>query len=391
MNTIGIAIGATGLSLILIFIWMISLSIRKKRLEAEKKAREEAYRKTLERMREQEKKDRLFKAESGHVPTMLFLAKEAERNNLKEALFWYERAANFDNINGMYGVVRVCGKIREDVLIKEKTKFWQQFIRAVEGDLAAKLATGEALIYGRGTEVNVAKGVELIQEAAESQHIDAMLFMGDWCVSKDNLSPSPQDSFYWYSRAAEINSLEAMIKLGLNYLDGVGVVRDHAKGCYWLERAAEKGHPEAMYLAGKAWIEQGANGNEVAYIWLFLSAAFGHKPAISLRDQVGTKIGVDSVVELQFLAKPLQRKIATYAVSNHGIIRALNKFYKRSVPIPKKGEDIDQEARVEESKNEGGSQVNVLTDQLETESAPAPLDFSHSPIDKSPMDKPKVP
>ncbi|MGL6054260.1 MAG: tetratricopeptide repeat protein, partial [Vibrio metschnikovii] len=71
MNTIGIAIGATGLSLILIFIWMISLSIRKKRLEAEKKAREEAYRKTLERMREQEKKDRLFKAESGHVPTML--------------------------------------------------------------------------------------------------------------------------------------------------------------------------------------------------------------------------------------------------------------------------------------------------------------------------------
>lgn len=199
MNTIGIAIGATGLSLILIFIWMISLSIRKKRLEAEKKAREEAYRKTLERMREQEKKDRLFKAESGHVPTMLFLAKEAERNNLKEALFWYERAANFDNINGMYGVVRVCGKIREDVLIKEKTKFWQQFIRAVEGDLAAKLATGEALIYGRGTEVNVAKGVELIQEAAESQHIDAMLFMGDWCVSKDNLSPSPQDSFYWYS------------------------------------------------------------------------------------------------------------------------------------------------------------------------------------------------
>ncbi|MCG6451030.1 hypothetical protein K6U33_09245, partial [Vibrio parahaemolyticus] len=135
MNTIGIAIGATGLSLILIFVWMISLSVRKKRLEAEKKAREEAYRKALERQRDQERKERLYKAESGHVPTMLYLAKEAERTNLREALFWYEKAAHNDNITGMYGIVRICQRIRDDVILKEKAKFWQNCIQGQEGDL----------------------------------------------------------------------------------------------------------------------------------------------------------------------------------------------------------------------------------------------------------------
>ena len=40
MSTMGIAIGATALSLILVVIWLISLSLRKQRLEQERKARE---------------------------------------------------------------------------------------------------------------------------------------------------------------------------------------------------------------------------------------------------------------------------------------------------------------------------------------------------------------
>ncbi|MEI8631502.1 hypothetical protein P4S72_03980 [Vibrio sp. PP-XX7] len=40
-----------------------------------------------------------------------------------------------------------------------------------------------------------------------------------------------------------------MIRLGLNYLKGVGVQRDHRKACYWLERSGEKGNAEGMYHA----------------------------------------------------------------------------------------------------------------------------------------------
>lgn len=389
MNTIGIAIGATGLSLILIFVWMISLSIRKKRLEAEKKAREEAYRKALERMREQERQERLFKAESGHVPTILYLAKEAERTNLKEALFWYEKAAQFDNITGMYGIVRICQKASDDIILRDKGKFWQVLIRALEGDLSAKFEAGQALIYGRNTEVNVSRGLSLIQEAAEEQYIDAIIFMGEWCVSKDNIAPAPSDSTFWFSKAAKLNSFEGMMKLGMNYLQGVGVPVDHGKGCYWLECAAEQGHAEAMYHAGEAWVERGAHGNAIAYIWLFLSAFFGYEQAKGLRDKIGSQIGVDSVVGLQSLAKPLQKKISALTVNRHAIIRALNKLYKRTVPVPLKGEELDDDEivpLVSDTSLEDDTESIFTEIEEEEQEAPSPkpahLDFSQTVMDR---------
>ncbi|MBY8287063.1 tetratricopeptide repeat protein [Vibrio fluvialis] len=388
MNTIGIAIGATGLSLILIFVWMISLSIRKKRLEAEKKAREEAYRKALERQRDEERKERLYKAESGHVPTMLYLAKEAERSNLREALFWYEKAAHNENITGMYGIVRICQRIRDDYILKEKAKFWQNYIRGQEGDLGAKYETGRALVHGRGVEVDVSKGIAMIQDAAEDQYIDAILFMGDWCVSKDNIAPAPGDSTYWYSKAAKLNSLEGMMKLGINYIKGIGIAADFQKGVYWLERASEKGHAEAMYHAGQAWIDRGANGNAIAYIWLFLSAFFGYEPAKSLRDQVGGRIGVDSVVGLQSLSKPLQKKISSGTVSKHSIIRALNKLYKRGIPVPKKGEAMDDDGIADNVSDtlldelDGSVFDEASAAETPAEEKPSALNFSQTSMDK---------
>ncbi|EGR2488898.1 TPA: tetratricopeptide repeat protein [Vibrio cholerae] len=384
MNIIGIAIGATGLTLILIFVWMIVLSVRRKRLEEERRAREEAYRKALERNREQERKERLFKAESGHIPTILFLAKEAERNSLKEALFWYEKAAHLDNIPAMYGIVRVCQRIREDVIAKEKAKFWQTCVRGVEGDLAAKFETGMAWLYGRGVEVNVSRGIGLIQEAAEANLIDAILFMGGWCVSKDNIAPTPSDSTFWYEKAARMGSAEGMMRLGQNLLHGIGGASDFPMACYWLERASEKGHPEAMYHAGEAWIDRGAHGKAIAYIWLFLSASMGYEPAKNLRDLVGGKLGVESIVGLQALAKPLQRKLATSSVTKHSMIRALNKLYKRQIPIPTK-DVVDPLAEQEAESLIDLIEPNALNDLPHV--ASERLDFSQGPIDSLPFDK----
>lgn len=334
MSSMGIAIGATGLSLILIFVWMISLSMRKKRIELEKKAREAAYRRAMQKAREQEIKEREFKAETGHIPTILFLAKEAERGNLRKAYYWYDKAAKLDNVTGMYGVVRLSERMREDVILKEQANFWRIAIAGVEGDVEAKFATGKALIFGRGTEKNIPKGLQLIQEAAEEKCIPAILYMGDWQKSPDNLARNEADALYWYMRAAEEESPEGKVQVGLCYLYGTGVEQNHQKACYWLERAAESGNAEAMYHAGEAWKDNGKTGNAIAYVWLFLSASFGYEPAKVLRDKVAANIGVDVVVGLQAIAKPLQRKLSSGAVKKHSIIRALNKVYSREPYFP---------------------------------------------------------
>ena len=143
MNIIGIAIGATGLLLLGMFMWMLALSIRKKRLEQERKEREIAYRKAIEKARIQEQKERHFKAETGHVPSILYLAKEAERNNIKEALYWYDKAAHLDNVNGMYGIVRLSMKRKEDLILREQANFWQLAIAALDNDMSAKFEMGQ--------------------------------------------------------------------------------------------------------------------------------------------------------------------------------------------------------------------------------------------------------
>ena len=399
MSSMGIAIAATGLSLILIFVWMISLSMRKQRLEAERKAREAAYRKAMQKAREQERKERAFKAETGHVPTILYLAKEAERENIKQALYWYDKAAKLDNVTGMYGVVRLAERMREDVILREQANFWRTAIAGLEGDVEAKFATGKALAFGRGTEKNIPKGHQLIEEAADEGCIPAMLYMGEWQLSPENASGQRADALFWFMKAAEQDSADGKIQVGLCYLNGIGTEKSMVKGCYWLERAAECGSAEAMYHAGEAWKDTGKTGNAIAYVWLFLSANMGYEPARVVRDEVASNIGVDVVVGLQSIAKPLQRKLASGAVKKHSIIRALNKVYKREVYFP--GEEELNELLNEEHHDEASllgdtPELNFETEMpVQQEFAPPPkqpskevLDFTQNFLQPQNLNKP---
>ncbi|MEZ9314362.1 tetratricopeptide repeat protein [Vibrio lentus] len=354
----GIAIGATALSLILVAVWLVSLSLRKQRVEQERKARAVAYRKAIEKARIQEQKERNFKAETGHVPSILYLAKEAERNNIKEALYWYDKAAHLDNVTGMYGIVRMSMKRKEDLILREKANFWQLAISALDNDMVAKFEMGKALVFGRGTDKNIPKGYTYIEESATGGNTEAMLFMGEWCLDRENPDYSAESSFEWYQKAADKNNLDGKIKLGLSYLNGVGVEPNHGEAVYCFETAAEKNSAEAMFRAGDAWIDHGEHGNAIAYIWLFLSAHFGYSEAKQLRDKVGGELGVDAVVGLQALTKPIMTKLTQEAVTKHSVIKALNKLYKRNIPIPKKVKEVTEEEEIDES-NVQGSDVEM--------------------------------
>ncbi|MFM2587269.1 tetratricopeptide repeat protein [Vibrio sp. TBV020] len=366
MNIIGIAIGVTGLLLLGMFMWMLALSVRKKRLEQERKQREIAHRKAIERNRRQEHQERIAKAEGGDIPTILFMGKEAERKNPKEAIYWYTKAAKLDSVMGMYGIVRISNKMQQDVILKEQARFWQTCINASEGSLPHKFEMAQALIHGRGTEINTPKALMVMEQAAKENYVDALVFLGDWWAPDNNNDPTKSTSYY--RRATELKSNEGRMKLGLNYINGVGVASNFARGCYWLERAGEKGHLEAMYKAGEIWMGQKPNGNAISYIWLFLAAQLGHEPSRALRDQVALQIGVDTVVGLQSLSKPMLKKIRENKVGKHSIIKALNKLYKRGIPV-----DDDGTVPVDS---------NVIEPTKEESQVEKKLDFSQSPMDK---------
>jgi TPR repeat protein len=332
MNLIGIFIGLVGLLLIFSVIWMMIVSVKQKSQEFEKKARVEARRKAVQRNHTQERQERISKAAEGHLASILFLAKEAELRDIKEAIYWYEKAAFLASPTGMYGVVRLCARFNNDAVMIEKSRFWQRYIKGIEGNLDALFESGKALIAGLGTIHNPELGIKTVEKAALSHHIGAQIYMGDWCL-KDDVAKT-EDANIWFAKAAKLESCEAMVKLGRNYLNGRGVEKDHKKGCFWLESAAERGDTRAMCHAGKAWIDVGEYGNSIAYIWLYMASVLNYEPAKALRDEVANKIGVDSLVVLQGFANPLLKKLRNGAIARHILIRALNRLYKRGVPIP---------------------------------------------------------
>ncbi len=377
MNIIGIAIGITGLLLLGMFLWMLALSMRRKRMEQERKERELAYRKAMERDRKQEREDRIYKAEHDDIPSILYLAKEAERTRPKEALHWYTKAAKLDNVTGMYGIIRLSNRMNQDMVLREQSRFWQICISAIEGSLEHKFEMGNALFYGRGTERDIPKAIEVLESAANFNHVNSLLFLGDWWISDLNPQQEPAYALELFRRAAALKSNEGRMKLGLCYIKGIGVAANHELGCYWLERACERGYLEAMYRAGEAWMDYRPNGSAIAYIWLFLATQLGYAPAKTLRDRVALNLGVDTVVGLQALCKPIIKKIRENKVGKHSIIKALNKLYKRTVPLQE--QDVTKHDVVQEPELDLEPDFTKFSNQvLESEQTQSPMQQGHS-------------
>ncbi|WP_375748479.1 tetratricopeptide repeat protein [Vibrio sp. HN007] len=379
MNTMTLILGATGVSLLVIIGWVSAISARKKRLAQERLERERNFRREIEKQREQERQERIFKAETGHIPTQLFLAKEAERANPREALHWYERAAMQENEMAMYGVVRICARAKEDPVLKQKSRFWEVAIEAHNGSQRAKLEMGKALIGGIGVETNIDKGIEIIEGVANDGNPEAQVYMGDWHIAESNMNPNPKLASEWFYRAAQQNYIDGQIRLGINYRDGVGVEKNLKRATYWFEVAGERGSSEGQYYAGDVWIGRGSKGNAVAYLWLYLSAHFGYEAAKSKRDDLGNLLGVDAVVGLQGMAKPLVKKLTEGAIEKHSLISALNKLYKRANYFPDR--DGNEFMFTEKgSKPEQGEEAEKESSKEDDEVS---FDFSMSPMDKN--------
>jgi TPR repeat protein len=328
-------------------MFIASMIARQKRQRREKRQQEIAYRRAIEQARDQELRDKVFKAETGHIATQLYLAKEAERNQPKEALYWYEKAALQDNEIAMFGIVRVCQRAQNDPIYQKKAQFWQTAINALQGDEDAKFSTAKALINGDGVETSEEKGLEEMRCVADKGHIEAMNFMGDWEQSPKNMSADCQRSAQWFRKAANLNSTTAMVRLGELYEQGRGVALDTGKAGYWYELAGEKGDLNGQYKAGCLWAKADGSGRSVAYVWLFMAAKSGHKEAVTQRDAVASSISVDVIVGLQALAKPLHQKIANGTVTKHSIIKALNKLYNRPIYLPGQSHPAEDDASID--------------------------------------------
>ncbi len=318
---------------IIILGWLISrYFVTQKTQQTEKQqqvAKDIKYKQVLEKAKQAEHEEKIYKASTGHIPSQLSLAKEYENTNLKEAIAWYEKAADQGNEIAQYALARLYRRDSTDKQALLKANYWQALIEAKQNTPEALFHFGLLLIQGKGVEANSELGVENILQAAEFDHLPALLFLSEWYAVEDTDHYLPYKAFHWRVRAAKLNDVEGIMKTAFSYQTGLGVIADPQKVKYWLERAAEHNHPEAQYLVGKMHLGATANDAAVAYIWFSMAYASGYQKARQARDQAAPLIGIESILNVQNIAKEVYKALKQQPVQPHTIIALLDNIYAR--------------------------------------------------------------
>ncbi|WEM44896.1 tetratricopeptide repeat protein (plasmid) [Photobacterium sp. DA100] len=325
---------ATGLSagLLAWILYRLFASKAKQQQSLEEKRKKEArYQQVLEKAKVAEREDKIFKAQTGHVPSQLSLAKEYELTNTREAIYWYEKAAKLDNIIAQNALARLCRADIDDPDGEAKSRYWEQVVKAKRGEAKELFELGLLLIRGLGTDIDVEAGLEQVREAADKEWLAAMLFLGDWYLSEFSQPHQPVEAFLWRFRAARLGDINGFMKTAFCYQAGIGVSKDSARAMYWLERAAERGEGEAQLLVAKMHNRDTMSDAAIAYIWYSLAYANGFKQARKARDGVVQQFDIDTILGVQNVANRIYKMLKQGAgVEAHSVMHLLDKLYDRS-------------------------------------------------------------
>ncbi|GAD90784.1 MULTISPECIES: tetratricopeptide repeat protein [Vibrio] len=199
---------ASGIAILLFMAMFLSIArwstkrserAEQRRLEAEDQAKQ------LEAERVRVHKEKIALADNGHLTTQLELAEMNEAKHPKEAVYWYERAAEQDSIDGIKGILRVCEQYSDELITQDKHRYWQNAFDAHNGDEQAEYEQGIALFEGFGIASNMDKGIQLIEHAANKRCFRAQMFLAQWYRSSENPMADNEKAKMWESRAERIN------------------------------------------------------------------------------------------------------------------------------------------------------------------------------------------
>lgn len=123
------------------------------------------------------------------------------------------------------------------------------------GQIDCILRTADFYIQGKGVEKDTARGLALLEKAAEEGNPVANFRLAVQSLSTDK--PNMLAGYKYLLSAANGNLPEAQNELGLLYLSGKLAVADSAAGVAWLARAAQSGYAQAQNNLGTLY-ERGA-------------------------------------------------------------------------------------------------------------------------------------
>jgi len=137
------------------------------------------------------------------------------------------------------------------------------------------------------------RGLEIIQQLAESGYPDAMVYFGMVLnEGRAGRDPDSVEAVKWFKLCAEVyQHQQAQYELGVAYYTGEGVGEDEEEAVRLFELAAEQDHAAACYMLGDCKLD--GIGTDIdrstALKWLVKASQLGHRGARSRTMAVLTK------------------------------------------------------------------------------------------------------
>lgn len=180
------------------------------------------------------------------------------REDKQKAFEWYQKAADAGDADAM-NIVGLMYDIGEGVNknTHQAAQWYEKAIR--EGNLPVAMYNLALLRYDDKQYCDPSKIMKLMETAADSGCVDAMIAAGNWYLNGQNVPQNSARGMLWLHKAVEQGSAEAMCDIGYAYDEGNGVSQNYAEAVRWYKMAADAGNATAMRLIAKLYY----NGNGV--------------------------------------------------------------------------------------------------------------------------------
>lgn len=187
---------------------------------------------------------------------------------------------------------------------------------AATGVLAVAIPIGLSILGHRGQPY----GGLTLQAAAEKGDASAQLRLGMAYLDGIGVQQDPAAAMRWIQISAEQGYPEAQFRLGAILESGNGAPQNFPLALQWYERAAQQNHADAQYRLGTMYRrgEGVAPDRSKAYFWFILAAAQKHEYAGQARDNLQSSLTREQVLATQRAAqewRPTNAMVMTSARS----------------------------------------------------------------------------
>lgn len=192
--------------------------------------------------------------------------------NRDKALYWYKKALS----NGEAAAYNNIGFLYERTAPINLKKACENYQKGFEvNSMTAKGNLGRCYFYGIDRQVNISKGMELLNDAAEN----GVAFAQDEMIQvylegKEHIPQDKTKAFILATKYAESGNPGSLYNLGVMYEQGLGTEVNHQKSAEYFRKASEQNNIPAKYnLALMLWEGKYIDKNQEEAIALLKTAA----------------------------------------------------------------------------------------------------------------------